>query len=226
MFIYNENNISTFVDINRNSNDDIINDLLQEIRNELLNNNSLNIDNQIINTENDLKCIIFHKIKQLNFQCEIHSEESDVIAINDNYCNGLTLPGDIENQETTTRTTDLTITINPVEGDETRIQKGYSRFGQHVDIELKYIRKGYTNKLLKDIRRDLCKLKYVVDGNVEHHSQNNNNNNLTKFGIFFLGFRKLSVLNQYFENGLYEKIINFNNLNNVAILLFYRENDI
>lgn len=221
MNIYNINNISTFLDVNRISNDNSTNILLQEIRNVLFNNQIFNIDNQIINTENDLKCILFHKIKllNLNFQYEIHSEESDLIAIDNTYCNGLTLPGDILHENTRTRTTDLTITINPVEGNEVTIQKGYSRFGQQVDIELKYIRKGFTNQYLSDIRRDLCKLKYVVDVNKEHHD----NTNACTFGIFFLGFRKQSTLLEYLNNGLRDKIESFNNLPNVAVLLFFRE---
>jgi hypothetical protein len=99
MYIYNINNISTFLNVNRNSNHNLTNILLEETRNILFNNNQIfNIDNQIINTENDLKCILFHKIKQLNlnFQYEIHSEESDIILINDAYCNGLTLLADIQ----------------------------------------------------------------------------------------------------------------------------------
>ena len=225
MFIYNTENISTFLNINRNSNDNSINLLLQEIKNTLFENNQiLNIDNQIINTENDLKCILFHKIKQIDFnlQYEIHSEESDLIVINDTYCTNLTLIGDITRQNTRTRTTDLTITINPIENEEINIQKGYSRFGQQIDIELKYIRKGFTNQYLKDIRRDLCKLKYVVDSNVEHH----NNTNASSFGIFFLGFRKKSILIEYLNNGLLEKLNYFNTLDNIGLLMFYRENDI
>jgi hypothetical protein len=198
--------------------------MIQSLRQILLNNNELDLDNQNINTENDLKCILFDQIRQIQNipNYEIHSEEADIIRIDDNYCINLTETGDIQNQNTRTRNTDLTITINPQEGNETTIQKGYSRFGSHIDFELKYIRKGFTTNYLKDIRRDLCKLKYLVDVGVEHHD----NNGASKFGLFFLGFNKKSVLVRYLNEGLEQNILTFNQLNNLALILFYNENDI
>lgn len=238
MFIYNELNLSTFIEENRITNpiQDIETDnMLFYLRNILCDNNNteLNLDGQNINTENDLKCIVFSKIFRIQNQnmhnnipipiYEIHSEEADIIKINDNYCANLTEIGDIANQNTSTRKTDLTITINSQEGDETTIRKGYSRFGSsHIDIELKYIRKGFNPQYLEDIRRDLCKLRYLVDPNVDHHD----NHSESKFGLFFLGFAKMSILLRYLNEGLLEKLVNFNQLNNIGLLLFYKENDI
>jgi len=232
LFIYNEGHLSSFLDHNRNSDDEQTNILLEEIRNTLFQDNEvLNIDNQVINTENDLKCILFHKLKQLELDLdyEIHSEEPDIISINYVYCNNLVEMNDIENEGTRTRKTDLTITINPIEGEEFYIRKGYSRFGTHIDLELKYIRKGFSAKHLKEIRKDLCKLKYLTDQAAEiehHHDDQGHGNQASTFGISFIGFRKRSLLERYLHEGLEEKINIFNNLHNTGLILFYRENDI
>jgi hypothetical protein len=230
MLIYNLDDLSTFLDEERNSDSHAINSLLHALRERLLTDHQqiFEIGDQPINTENDLKCMLFHKAVNLetDLQYEVHSEESDLIAIHDGYCAGLTLPGDIERQETRTRTTDMTITIDPVEGGTIGIEKGYSRFGLHIDIELKYIREGFKSGYLKDIRRDLCKLKYVVDTDQEHHVNENGDQFPAEFGLFFLGFRMRSVLERYLNEGLRGNIDGFNQLEKVALLLFYREDDI
>ena len=193
-YIYTENQISSFLDNTNNSNHPQINDLLVEIRNTLFVNDQLDLTLQSINTENDLKCIIFQQLNQvqlhqnLNFNFEVHSEEADIIKINDVYCNNLTESGDITKQTTRTRNTDITITINPIHTAQTGLNKSYSRFGAMIDIELKYIRAGFNMQYLRDIRRDLCKLKYAVDTTQEHHLPNNpipHQNYASKYGIFF-----------------------------------------
>ena len=229
MKIYNNNNISTFFDNAAVSNDFQINQLLTQLRQIFIINTQpteydiFNLDNQLVNTENDLKCIVFSKIKQINLGLpfEVHSEESDKIQITNDYCTNLTNIGDISNQTTSTRQTDLTVTIEPQENPAININKAYSRNGKHLDIELKYIRSGFSSAYLKDIRRDLCKLKYLVDPNVDHYAINDHG--INEFGIFFLGFRKKSVLEAYLDAGLRQRINNFNQLDNVAILLFFRE---
>ena len=54
--------------------------MIQSLRQILLNNNELDLDNQNINTENDLKCILFDQIRQIQNipNYEIHSEEADI----------------------------------------------------------------------------------------------------------------------------------------------------
>lgn len=223
MFIFNEHGLSNF--LTKDPTDPNIVDIIERIRHILISADThiLLIENQVILTENDLKCIIFHKIKSelVNIDYQIHSEEADRIAITDNYCVNLTEQNDIDNQTTQTRKTDITITYNPtITHTNTNMQKGHTIRGDHIDIELKYIREGYNTTFLKDIRRDLCKLKYLVDPLVGHLNAHGEN----KFGIFILGFNKLSVLEQYLNRGLLQKINNFNTIDNVSILLTYREN--
>ena len=226
MHVYIEDNISNF--LTKVPTDPNLVNVIAELRNILINYDAhtLLIENQRILTENDLKCIIFHRIKSslTNIFFEIHSEEADRISITDDYCVNLTEPNDIDHQTTRTRKTDLTITLNPeVTHANTDVRKGHTLNGDHIDIELKYIREGYNAAYLKDIRRDLCKLKYLVDPTVEHF--NENDHGVNKFGIFILGFNKLSVLRRYLDHGLREKINHFNTIDNVCILLAHRDND-
>ena len=239
MYIHTQQNLSSFVNTTFNTNNAEINDFLERLRNKLVqNNNTFDLNNQIILTENDLKGILFHQIKT-EFSNDlddpnyidygVHSEDSDLIAITDEYCEELTEIGDINRQETRTRQTDLCITLNPIYGEEdaNAIAKGYKRSGNHIDIELKYIRKGFNSNLRGDIQRDLCKLKYLVDTNEGRNL--NIDHGINHYGILFVGFKKRSVLERYLEKDhfqLYQKIVSFNNIPNVSILLFYSEDDL
>jgi len=64
-------------------------------------------------------------------------------------------------------------------------------------------------------------LKYLVDQDTDHLDADVHGTN--KYGIFFLGFRKRNTLINFLNNGLLEKITAFNQVDNVSILLFYRE---
>ena len=221
IFIYNIGNISTFLE--KNPIDNNIIPFVNQLREILIQDNRLSIENQPILTENDLKCILFYKIKRYlnNIPFQIHSEEADKICISNDYCIDLTELGDIAHENTQTRKTDISITLNATIQDESIIRKGHTLSGDHIDIELKYIRKGYSHSYLRDIRRDLCKLKYLVDPDSEHLPNQGEN----KFGIFILGFNKLSILERFLNEGLSEQINIFNSIENVCILLVYNENN-
>ena len=234
MYIHVEQGLSSFLTTQFNTNNNEINNFLTSLRNKLIqDNNTFDLSNQLILTENDLKGILFHQIKtefsndpnNPNYlDYSVHSEDSDLIAITDDYCTGLTEGGDISHEETKTRQTDLCITLNPTYDEEEQITKGYRRGGDHIDIELKYIRKGFSRKYRGDIQRDLCKLKYLVD--TAEGRNLNPNHGINHYGIFFLGFKKRSILEQYLREddfSLYQKIVSFQNIQNVSILLFYKE---
>ncbi|MEA3352507.1 MAG: hypothetical protein U9Q33_01630 [Campylobacterota bacterium] len=235
LFIFDNQGFSTFNNYIANTEENEINQLILSIKAVIAPvNMEIETNNQFIATESDLKCLIYNKILPLyqHYNINIGTELADKIIIDNDYCintdhpqNSLIMQDDIIRQTTTTRMTDMTITLNPeFTYIERNIQKGFTLNGNHIDIEFKFIRKGFNNNELKTIRKDFCKLKYLVDRNPDTVHSNRNHHGIVHFGLFIIGFAKLNTLESYLNNTEFTNYLNnFNNLPNIATLLIYRD---
>lgn len=257
MRVYNEYNLSTLINGIIDNNDNgyaifdteiytrsVLGNHLNDIVNTILNDDNYLVGNAKILTEVDLQSHLFGLIKSainngLN-ELKIHTELADKIPIHSEYCVNLINPGDLGDNQTYTRFTDITVTYEGRYGEENRIFKGFSLNGKHIDIEIKHIRtRDSAAGLMKKVRKDLCKIKSLLHSDIANNENMNihpndyeddderdtkiNNEGCVVFGIMVISFCSLGKLESFLDNGLGDLLNSFNELNNVATLLLYEE---
>ena len=182
-----------------------LNTVLNRLKNIILHRGYLGLNQQTTLTESDLKCELFRMLYQIctRSACKVYSELCDKeFNINSNRIY-----------------TDITIVANQnLHFFNTGIEKSYTISGDYIDIELKYVRESNFNADKKDeLKRDLEKLSnLLLRGEMEGHGT-------TRYGLAIFGFRKLSTLNRYLENGDFINALN-NNYDVKTLFLFKEHN--
>lgn len=228
----NENNISNFTNDLNLANDDF-NEFMNMLYDFLLVYNIehdqivLNNDQDIF-TESDLKCFLYKnihvEIQNRGKPIVVHTELADKILINEE-CNCIVDNNAVINEEVSIVRSDLTLTYSPSMPflRNNGIQKEFTLSGTHIDIELKYIRGGFSTRNFMSIRKDLCKLKCLVNGvhllNADLHGE-------TVAGISIVLFESQEILMRYLNNNnqgtLQDDFQDFQNFGNLFTLLMYK----
>ncbi|NOQ31605.1 MAG: hypothetical protein GQ570_10835 [Helicobacteraceae bacterium] len=205
-------------------------DEIHNINEVLIQNNYFNIGNQSICSESDLKCHVFHKLLNIIW-ADVKSELSDRIPLNYLHCGNLVVDGDLpdpNDNELVTRQPDITISFNSTTELEVNngIQKHCTVNGEHIDIELKLLKGGYSSNMASSMRRDFCKLHGLCNLGT---GLNNDIHGVTFHGIVIFAFQSEAIFNRYMEDEQFvTSLENYNNTVNLSsfiLLLDEEENN-
>ena len=224
--IYNEHNVSNFVFCEFASENESVNTIMNSLRNYLINNQNNEVITPII-TESDFKLMLYNSLMAAvdnannmhipPIEVQVHTELADK-KIQSDICDGFGQTGDKLVRS------DITMTIDPIliQGSH-GINKSFTLNGIHVDFELKYIRNQFKTEKLKEIKKDLCKLKCLVYGEsaIEIHLHGH-----TVMGIAILLFENEEILSRYINHNevisLIQEINQIQELDNLFTLFMYK----